>query len=67
MENFDLIGLLISIPVGIFLGHSLYKNYCKKRGIDFKTAMESNSYAIYQGSLVLTVFIYFLIKALLGY
>ena len=65
--EYDLVGLISAIPCGIFIGRYLYKYYCKKKGIDFQTAIESNWYAVYQGSAMITIFLYFLIRALLGY
>ena len=67
LEYLDLIGLIFSILGAIILGHYLYKIYCKKRGIDFEKAMNNNSYAFYKIIIVVTIFLYFLIRALLGY
>lgn len=66
LENLDLIGLLIAIPLGIFVGRIFYKNYCKRKGIDFKSAMIKNSYTVHKISLMLTIFLYFLIRAFLA-
>lgn len=65
MESFELIVNCYSNR--IFFRPLPLQKLLSKRGIDFKTAMESNSYVIDNGSLVLTVFIYFLVKALLDY